>query len=276
MDIVWIDGKFYERENAKISVFDHGLLYGDGVFDSFRIYNGLAFRMQDHLVRLWQSANDIGLKIPISQSELTDIVKQTYRNSGLVNAFVRLLITRGVGEMGVDPDTCKPSIIIMVVEREIVRTPIRATITKGSINPRTKTLNYLEHVMSRKGAQDHGYDEAIMYEEYYHITEATTSNIFMVQFGSIFTTPLLNNILEGITRKVIMEHFSVREKVIHPFELMRADEVFLTGTGDEIVPVIEINDKRIGTGLVGPVTQQVMEKFDKLKLEGEIVDDFRY
>jgi len=267
MNIVYINGQFYSEEDAKISVFDHGLLYGDGVFDTLRIYNGKPFRIIDHINRLYESAKGIHLNIPLTKEQLLSLITQTYRRSRLKDAFIRIIVTRGRGEMGVDPRTCPtPTVIVMATNREAENKGINAiSIPKPENPPHVKSLNYLPNVLAKIEAIEKDMNDTIMLNAEGFISEATTENIFIVKDGYVYTTPLDSGILEGITRRVIMELWPVKEKPLTRFDLYDADEVFLTGTGVEILPILQVDGYTISDGTTGAITKKIQEQFDRAK-----------
>jgi branched-chain amino acid aminotransferase len=279
MNYIFINGNYYTEEEAKISVMDHAVLYGDGVYDTFRIYNGKAFEMQKHLERLYNSANLMEIIPPMRIDELRDMIKSNYHWINwisLIDAFVRIVFTRGVGKMGVDMRTCnKPTSIIIFTEREESNVPIKAIISsirrisKNCIPSEIKSLNYVNSVLAKIEAIKAGADDAIMVNEYGEITEATTENVFIVKGGKIYTPPLKCGLLAGITRNVIMSNFQVFEKELSRNDCLEADEIFLSGTGNTITPVVKLNDKIIGDGLIGTTTHEVLKKLVELRQFGE-------
>ena len=259
---VYIDGKYHKDEDAKISVFDHAVLYGDGVYDTIRVYNGKAFRLKDHLKRLKESANRLCIYLP---KNLKNIIKETYKKSQLKDAFIRIIITRGVGPMGVNPTYCKSSVIVMVVKRDVSIKPVKVKAVFFSREfADIKSLNYMTSVMAKIEALKCGYDDAIMIYPTLLITEATTENIFLIINGKIYTPK--DNILKGVVRQAIREKFKVYEMDLDYMDLYWADEIFLTGTGSGITPVIQVDDRKLK---IGPITKKVMRWYDKEKLKGE-------
>ncbi len=280
--LVYIDGKFYPKSEAKISVYDHGFLYGDGVFEGIRIYDSLIFKLKEHVDRLYMSAQLLRLKIPISKEELIDKIRETARRNKLENGYIRLVVTRGIGDLGLDPRKCSnPSVIIIaepfitIVDKEIREKGVRIMISwirRDSVDATTheaKTLNYLNSILAKIDANVSGYDEAIILDRNGFICEGSAENLFMVKNKEIYTPPSTTGILNGITRQTVFSlakklGYVVEERNITPFELLNADEVFLTGTAAEIIPVREINGRVIGEGKPGPVTRHLMEEFVKL------------
>src|SRR5256885_3589668 len=252
---IYIDGKFYSEANAKVSVFDHGLLYGDGIFEGIRFYNGRVFRLDEHLDRLWDSARSICLEIPISRAEMTEALLETIRRNDLREGYIRQIVTRGIGNLGLNPAQCKrPSIIIIATAialypEEAYRNGLNVVtcatrrVGAAQLNPAVKSLNYLNNVMARIEANLAGADEALMLNDAGNVAECTADNVFIVKHGQIFTPPVAAGALKGITRSVAFEigaglGVKVRETDITRHDVFVADECFLTGTAAEIVPVV--------------------------------------
>ena len=280
--LVYIDGRFHPKSEAKISVYDHGLLYGDGVFEGIRAYNDIVFKLKEHIDRLYRSAHTIKLKIPMTKSDMTKAVLETLKKNNLKDAYIRLVVTRGVGDLGLDPRKCpKPTIFIItepmlqlhspeVKEKGIItvivwvkRDPVDATTHE------IKSLNYLNSILGKIEANITGADEAICLNRAGFVCEGVGENIFTVREGKIFTPPVSSGALDGITRTVIMRlaeklGYTVTEKNITPNELFNAEEVFFTGTAAEVTPIRKINERVIGKGKPGPVTKRIMEEFYKL------------
>jgi len=281
MGLVYIDGKLYEKEEAKISVFDHGLLYGDGVFEGIRAYNGRVFKLDEHLDRLFRSAKFIMLNIPLTKDELTNAVIETIKANKLKDAYIRLVVTRGAGDLGLDPRKCpKPSVIIIVDNitlypkefyengLELITVPTRKNIQEA-LSPCVKTLNYLNSIMAKIEANNAGMLEAIMLNSEGYVTECTGDNIFIVKNNTLITPPLWVGVLEGITRDTVMKigedmGIEVVENVLTRFDLYTANECFLTGTAAEVIPVIKIDNRIIGKGKPGKITLKIMEIFRNL------------
>jgi len=277
--LIYIDGKFYPESEAKISVFDHGFLYGDGVFEGIRSYNGVVFKLKEHIDRLYNSAKAIMLDIPMTKDEMIEAVLETLRKNGLKDAYIRLVVTRGKGDLGLDPRKCpKPSVIIIAVPllqlydekvREKGMSMIVSWVRRDSVDATTheiKSLNYLNSILAKIEANNAGADEAIILDPNGFICEATGENIFIVKDGKLFTPPSTSGALPGITASVIKEiaqklGYQVIEKGITVAELYNADEAFLTGTAAEVMPIREVNKRQIGEGKMGPVTRQILEKF---------------
>ncbi|MEM1584614.1 MAG: branched-chain-amino-acid transaminase [Nitrososphaerota archaeon] len=281
--LVYIDGEFVPRSQAKVSVFDHGLLYGDGVFEGIRSYNGVVFRLIEHIDRLYDSAKTIMLDIPITKQEMVNVVLETLRKNKLKDAYIRLVVTRGVGDLGLDPRKCsKPSIIVIaqpmepLLGKEVKEKGVRLVISSvrrdrvDATTHQAKTLNYLNSILAKVDAINAGVDDAILLDERGFVSEASAANLFIVKSDVIATPPQTAGILPGITRATVIElakkiGYSVEERDITPHELLTADEVFLTGTAAEIVPVVEVNRRKIGDGKLGPVTRRLIEEFEKIK-----------
>jgi len=279
--LVYIDGKFYPKSEAKISVYDHGLLYGDGVFEGIRAYNGIVFHLKEHIDRLYRSAHPIFLKIPLTKSQLTEAVLKTLKKNNLTNAYIRLVVTRGVGDLGLDPRKCPKATIIIITEPmlqlnspEALANGITTTITWVKRNPvdtathEMKSLNYLNSILGKIEANNTGADEAICLNKTGYVCEGVGENIFIVRDGEIITPPVSSGALNGITRAVIIRlakklGIEVTEKNITPNELFTADEAFFTGTAAEVAPIREVNKRVIGAGKPGPVTKRIMQEFEK-------------
>jgi len=280
--LVYIDGEFYPKSEARISVYDHGLLYGDGVFEGIRAYNGVVFKLKEHVDRLYRSAHTIMLQIPMTKSEMTKAVLETLKKNNLKDAYIRLVVTRGVGDLGLDPRKCsKPTIFIItepmlhlhapeVKERGI--TTVIVWVKRDPVDATTheiKSLNYLNSILGKIEANIAGADEAICLNRTGFVCEGVGENILIVKEGKIFTPPISSGALDGITRTVIMRlaeklGYAVVERNITPNELFNADEVFFTGTAVEVTPIREINKRMIGNGNPGPVTKRIMQEFDKI------------
>jgi branched-chain amino acid aminotransferase len=281
---IYIDGKFYSEANAKISVFDHGLLYGDGIFEGIRFYNGRVFRLEEHLLRLWDSARSICLEIPMTMPDMTEAVLETIRQNHLRDGYIRLLVTRGIGNLGLNPTQCKsPSVIIIAAtialyHEEFYRkglTIVTCATRRSSpaaLNPAVKSLNYLNNVMARIEANLAGADEALMLNDAGNVAECTADNVFIVKHGQIFTPPIAAGALRGITRSVVFGiaaelGVKVREADITRHDVFVADECFLTGTAAEIVPVVKADGRSIGNGTPGPITARIIARFRQVTRE---------
>jgi branched-chain amino acid aminotransferase len=278
--LVYLDGEFVPESEAKISVFDHGFLYGDGVFEGIRAYNGRVFRLKEHVDRLYDSAKAIDLDIPVSKEEFIEIILETLRKNKLRDAYIRPIVTRGVGDLGLDPRKCgKPSIIVItkpwgklygdLYERGL--TAITVGIRRNSFDalpPNIKSLNYLNNVLAKIEANAKGGDEAIFLDRNGYVSEGSGDNIFIVKNGAITTPPTINN-LRGITREVVIEiirslGIPFKEANIGLYDLYTADEVFVTGTAAEIAPIVVIDGRKIGNGKPGRITKKLMEEFRKV------------
>src|ERR1044071_2659374 len=284
---VYIDGKFYDEKNAKVSVFDHGLLYGDGIFEGIRAYNGRVFKLKEHIDRLFCSAKALLLNIPLSHEQMTEAVVATCRENQIRDGYVRLVVTRGVGGLGLNPNRCKhPSVIIIadkiqlypveMYERglDIITVPTVRNL-HSALNPAIKSLNYLNNILAKIEANNGGCEEAIMLNAEGFVAECTGDNIFIIKNGQMFTPPLSAGALYGITRGVVIElarqsGITVSEPNLTRYDLFNADECFLTGTGAELIPVVKIDGRVVGTGKPGPVTKSLVEKYKALtQVSGE-------
>jgi branched-chain amino acid aminotransferase len=278
---VYIDGQYFDKAEAKISVFDHGVLYGDGVFEGIRSYSGRVFRLDQHVERLYNSAKAIMLEIPVAKDQMKKIVTETLATNGLADGYIRLIVTRGAGDLGLDPDKCpKPSIVCIAdsialypkqmydAGLKVVTVPTHRT-SMSSLYPQCKSLNYLNNIMAKIEAKIAGCVEAIMLNVDGSVAECTGDNIFVVKNGGLMTPDVMSGILEGVTRGAVMEiarklGIKAVECRMSRYEIFTADECFLTGTAAEIVPVVEVDSRRIGDGKPGPVTKRLLEKFHEL------------
>lgn len=286
---IYIDGKLYPKSEAKVSVFDHGLLYGDGVFEGIRAYNGLVFKFNEHLDRLYESAHTIMLGIPLTKKEMTQSVLQVLKANRLLNAYVRLVVTRGVGDLGLDPKKCKKATVIIITDNivlypealyrdglDIITVPTVRNLPEA-LNPQIKSLNYLNNIMAKIEAGVAGYQEAIMLNFQGYVAECTGDNIFLVKNGNLITPPAYLGALKGITRGAILEIAAKQgvpfeEKIVTRHEVFNADEIFLTGTAAELIPVVKVDGRKIGEGKPGRLTLRLMKEFHKLTKE----DGVRY
>src|SRR6266481_3972323 len=275
---IYVDGKFYAEGEAKVSVFDHGLLYGDGIFEGIRFYNGRVFRLEQHLERLWNSARSICLDIPMTRQEMTEALLETIRQNHLRDGYIRLVVTRGVGNLGLNPEQCKnPSVIIIAATialyhedfyrkgLSIVTVATRRS-NPASLNPAVKSLNYLNNVMARIEANLAGADEALMLNDEGNVAECTADNVFIIKRDQIFTPPIHAGALRGVTRSVIFDiaaelGLKISEPDITRHDVFIADECFLTGTEAEIVPVVKADGRIIGDGKPGPITTRIIARF---------------
>ena len=283
---IYLDGKFVDEGEAKISVFDHGLLYGDGVFEGIRLYGGNVFRLDAHLERLEYSAKALLLKLPLTRAELAEATCETCRQNGLTDAYIRLVVTRGVGDLGLSPWLCaKPSVFIIASKislypqehydngLSIVTVPTRR-IGPAALPPTVKSLNYLNNILGKIEARQFGALEAIMLNDQGYIAECTADNVFIVHQGEILTPAASQGALKGITRGAIFDvarelGLPVREAALTRYDAWCADECFLSGTGAEVIPVVKLDGREIGTGKPGPITQRVLESFRRrVRVEG--------
>jgi branched-chain amino acid aminotransferase len=281
---VYIDGVYYPKSEAKISVYDHGLLYGDGVFEGIRAYNGVVFKLKEHIDRLYASAHALMLHIPLTKAQMIDAVVETLRRNSLSDAYIRLVVTRGVGDLGLDPRKCpKPSVIIItdtiVVNREDAKAKGISTIISwvrrdavDATSHEVKSLNYLNSILAKIEANISGVDEAICLDRNGLVCEGVGENLFLVKNGQICTPPADVGALPGITARVVIKlarelGYNVVESDITPYQLFSADELFFTGTAVEVVPIVEVNRRVIGNGQPGPVTKRLMAEFQKLVLD---------
>ncbi|MEL5988071.1 branched-chain-amino-acid transaminase [Kurthia gibsonii] len=278
---IFLDGEFVAKEDAKISVYDHGLLYGDGIFEGIRVYNGNIFRLKQHLVRLYESAKSILLTIPYTIEEMTEIVVESVRVNELKSAYIRLVVTRGVGNLGIDPSSCKKASVVVIVEplalfkEELYETGIKIVSASSRRNrsdvlsPKTKSLNYLNNVLVKIEANLAGVPEALMMNSEGYVAEGSADNIFIVRGKELITPPGYVGALEGITRNAILEiareqGYEAKEEVFTRHDVYVADEVFLTGTAAEVIAVIEVDGRVIGTGKPGKVTNDLLKTFRKI------------
>lgn len=277
---VYLDGKFVDNDEAKISVFDHGLLYGDGVFEGIRLYGGNIFRLEEHLERLEYSAKAIMLQIPLSREQLRWATCETCRQNNLTDAYIRLVVTRGVGDLGLAPWLCpKPSLFIIASKISlypkeyydnglaIVTVPTRR-ISPAALPPTVKSLNYLNNILGKIEAKQFGALEAIMLNDQGYVAECTADNVFIVHKGEILTPPASQGALKGITRSTIIDiakdlGIPLREVEMTRYDIWCSDECFLTGSGAEVIPVVKLDGRDIGPGKPGPVTQRVLAAFRK-------------
>ena len=278
---VYLNGRFVDQSKAVVSVFDHGLLYGDGVFEGIRSYNGLIFKLHEHVDRLFESAHTIMLEVPMSKARLIDVVKQSLRVNRLRDAYIRLVVTRGVGDLGLDPRKCRRPTVFIIADRislypkklydeglALITVATQRNVPEA-LNPQIKSLNYLNNILGKIEAINAGYEEAMMLSASGYVTECTGENIFVVKRKQLLTPPPYVGVLRGITRGTVMElaaghDLSVREEMLTRHDLYNADEIFLTGTAAEIVPVVTIDGRRIGAGRPGPATKRLQAAFRQL------------
>ncbi|MBM4086268.1 MAG: branched-chain-amino-acid transaminase [Planctomycetes bacterium] len=278
---VWISGDLVPQEEAKVSVYDHGFLYGDGVFEGIRVYGGRCFKVKEHIDRLFDSARGIALTIPMAPVEMGAALQKTVMANGIVDGYVRLIVTRGVGKLGLDADKCSnPQVIIIADTIElypkefydnglaIVTAPTIRT-SHEALSPRIKSLNYLNNIMAKIEGKNAGAVEAVMMNKDGYVAECTGDNIFIVKDGRLLTPPPHAGILKGITRATVMDlarkaRIAVAEEDLTRYDLYLADECFLTGTAAEIVPVVKIDGRTIGDGKPGKVTRRLLKAFRAL------------
>jgi branched-chain amino acid aminotransferase len=278
---VYIDGTFYPKSQAKVSVFDHGLLYGDGIFEGIRAYSGSVFKLKEHVDRLYRSAHMIMLDIPMTKEQMTQAVLETLRRNDLKDSYIRLVVTRGVGDLGLNPKKCSKPTTIVIADtislhkggaKEDGITAMLSWVKRDPVDATSheiKSLNYLNSILAKIEANIAGVDEAICLDKNGYICEGVAENIFIVKNGKLFTPPNYTGALPGITAEEVMKlamrlGYEVTEKNITPFELFNAEEVFFTGTAAEIIPVREINKRAINSGKPGPITKKLMVEFAKL------------
>ncbi|MGQ9576730.1 MAG: branched-chain-amino-acid transaminase [Thermoguttaceae bacterium] len=278
---VYINGKLYDKQDAKISVYDHGLLYGDGVFEGIRSYGGKVFRLQQHLDRLWNSAKAIWLEIPMSKEQMAKAIEDTLAVNGIKDGYIRVLVTRGEGTLGLDPNRCSSPQVIIITDKitlypdELYQKGLEiitvSTIRNhpAAVNPRIKSLNYLNNILAKIEGLQAGCIEALMLNHKGEVAECTGDNIFIARWGKLLTPPTEAGILEGITRQAVIElagqaGIEVRETPLTRHDVYIADECFLTGTAAEVVPVVKVDSRRIGDGTPGPITRDLMGRFHKL------------
>ncbi|MDN5293606.1 MAG: branched-chain amino acid aminotransferase [Eubacteriales bacterium] len=287
--IIYLNGEFVPEEKAVVSVFDHGLLYGDGVFEGIRAYNNRVFRLREHLERLYESAKSIMLNIPLTIDEMQEVVLETLRRNNLRDAYIRLVVTRGKGDLGLDPRKCPEPTVFCIASSiqlypeelyekglEVITVPTPRNYNEA-VNPRIKSLNYLNNILAKIEANLAGTLEAIMLNSQGYVAEATGDNVFVVKKGVLITPPKYAGILEGITRNAVIElarkrGIEVREELFTRHDLYIADEIFLTGTAAELIPVVKVDGRVIGTGKPGPVFHQLLEDFRVLtRTEGPVI-----
>jgi branched-chain amino acid aminotransferase len=287
---VYINGRFFEHTEAKVSVFDHGFLYGDGVFEGIRLYDGCVFRLEEHLERLEYSAKALLLDLPWTRAQISAATCEACRVNGLKDGYIRLIVTRGVGTLGLSPKSCSDPQLIIIADKiqlyppelyekgmKIITVPTRR-INPAALPPTIKSLNYLNNILAKIEAQHLGYHEAIMLNDQGYVAECTGDNIFVIHKGVLRTPPFAAGALAGITRGAVQEiarglGLTVEEKNLTRYDVWIADECFLTGTGAEVIAVVEVDGRVIGAGKPGDVTRRITEKFSKLvTVEGTRID----
>lgn len=278
---IYIDGQFYDKEKAKISVFDHGLLYGDGVFEGIRFYNGRVFRLEEHIERLFDSAKAICLDIGLDKAAVSEALLETIRQNDLRDGYVRLVVTRGCGDLGLNPLLCPRATVIIIAAKITLYSPDKyenglhvvtcATrrIAHGALSPMVKSLNYLNNVLAKIEAQQAGAGEGLMLNEQGYVAECTGDNIFTVKKGAISTPPISSGALAGVTRSVVLEmaaelQIPIGEPNMTRYDIYTADECFLTGTAAEVIPAVRLDSRTIGDGLPGPVTKRLIARYSEL------------
>lgn len=281
---IYVDGEFYQKEEAKVSVFDHGLLYGDGVFEGTRAYNGRIFQFDEHINRLYDSAKVIALEIPLSKEEMKEAHLATLRRNNLQNAYIRTVVTRGVGDLGLDPRKCAKASVIIIADAitlypqelyekglKVITVPTRRNMPE-TVNPMIKSLNYLNNIMAKIEANLAGVSEAIMLNQEGYVAECTGDNIFVIKDKTIVTPAASFGALKGITRSVVMKlaaeiGLEVKETALTRYDVYVADECFLTGTAAEVIPVVEVDGRRIADGAPGSYSKKLKENFHKFAME---------
>ena len=283
MPRVYINGKLFDKDDAKVSVYDHGLLYGDGVFEGIRVYNSKVFKHDEHLARLYESAKHIALEIPMSIGDLKKAVEDTVKANGLTEGYIRLVVTRGPGNLGLDPRGCKPNVIVIadtisLYPKELYETGLKIVTASlirnhpNALNPRIKSLNYLNNILAKIEAIRAGCLEALMLNHKGEVAECTGDNVFVIKGGVIRTPPTDAGILEGVTRNLAIElaraaNIPLFEATLTRHDIYAADECFLTGTAAEVIAVTECDGRVIGSGRQGAVTKQLREAFIRLTRE---------
>jgi len=277
---VYINGKFVPSEQATVSVFDHGLLYGDGVFEGLRSYHGKVFRLEQHVCRLYESADAISLEIPLSQAAMAEAINLSVQTNSIDDGYIRAIVTRGAGTLGLDPNRCSDPQIILIADaialypKELYEKGLEIITSSvirnhpAALSPRIKSLNYLNNILAKIEGLEAGCIEALMLNHKGEVAECTGDNLFLVRKGSLLTPPLDAGILGGITREAVLElaretGIEVHETTLSQDDVYTADECFLTGTAAEVIPVVKVDDHRIGTGKPGPITLDLKERFHR-------------
>ena len=278
---IYIDGKFLPEADAKVSVFDHGFLYGDGVFEGIRFYNGRVFRFEEHLTRLWESARAICLTIPLTREELSESTLETIRQNKLQDGYVRLIVSRGVGNLGLSPDRCPRASVVIIAasialypEEQYLRglqviTCGTRRVSPAALSPAIKSLNYLNNILAKIEANQAGAGEGLMLNEQGYVAECTGDNIFILKRGELLTPPISAGALRGITREVVFEiarefGIAAREAEMTRYDIYTCDEAFLTGTAAEIIPMVRLDSRDIGDGKPGAVTARFIARFREI------------
>ena len=281
--LVHVNGKLVPKDEARVSVFDHGFLYGDGVFEGIRVYEGNVFRLEEHIGRLFESAKTIALQIPMSRDELIKTTLETVAANGMRDCYIRLIVSRGKGDLGIDPAKCAHPTLVIIVDKislypaefykngiKLITSSVRR-IPSQCLDPRIKSLNYLNNILAKIEAKEAGVPEAVMLNYDGRVAECTADNLFIVKNDEIRTPHLMQGALGGVTRHAVMDiatekGIASRETVLGLHDLYNADECFLTGTGAEVVPVVSIDGRTIGDGKPGAMTHRLMESYRKLRV----------
>ena len=276
--VVYVDGRFTTKDEAVVSVYDHGFLYGDGVFEGIRAYNGRVFKLREHVDRLFESAHTLRLKIPMTREQMADTIVETVRRTGFRDAYIRPVISRGRGDLGIDPAKCPAASVVIIVDtiqlypEEAYRRGLRLVTTSTRmrpadvLSPRIKTCNYLSNIMGRLEVNLAGADEGLMLTAHGYVAECTADNIFIVRGGRVLTPPVHLGILQGVTRQTVLDlcgslGIRAEEHIMTLHDVYTADECFLTGTGAELGPDVQVDGRAIGTGAPGPVTNRILKEF---------------
>ena len=286
---IYLNGKFVDKEDAKISVFDHGLLYGDGVFEGIRLYSGCVFKLDEHLERLEFSAKAILLDLPMSREEMAEAVCECCRQNELQDGYVRLVVTRGPGHLGLSPDGCGPAGVIIIADNiqlypeelyetglKIITVPTRR-INAAALPPAVKSLNYLNNILAKIEAKKVGFQEALMLNDKGEVAECTGDNVFVYSKGVLYTPPLDSGSLRGITRGTVMDiaeelNVELREQALTRYDLWTADECFLTGTAAEVIPCVEVDHRAVGSGQPGEISKRFISRFrEKVTKDGQMI-----
>ncbi|QYR23398.1 branched-chain-amino-acid transaminase [Paenibacillus sp. sptzw28] len=279
--VIYLNGDYVTKENAKVSVYDHGFLYGDGIFEGIRIYNGNIFKCKEHLDRLYDSAKSIMLDIPLTYEEMEQALVETIRRNGLREGYIRLVVSRGPGNLGLDPTRCPQAWIIIIVEQLAIYPPeayrdglVSVSVTQrrnipDALNPKIKSLNYLNNILVKIQANLAGVGEAIMLNAQGYVAEGSSDNIFIIKKGVVYTPPCYIGALEGITRAAIIDlcdklGYKLKEEPFTLHDVYVADEVFFTGTAAEVIAVREVDGRKIGAGKAGPITTHLLAEFRKI------------
>ncbi len=286
---VYLDGKFYPKMDAKVSVFDHGLLYGDGIFEGIRVYDNCIFKLDEHLERLEYSAKAIALELPWSREELAKIHIEACKRNGVANGYIRTVVTRGVGDLGLNPRSCKnPSLIVIadgikLYPEEVYTKGIKLITAStrrtsvAALPPMVKSLNYLNSILAKIETLNAGFDECLFLNDQGYVAECSGDNIFVISKGIVYTPTISSSALGGITRKGVMEvceelGIPCKEVQMTRYDVYIADEAFLTGSAAEVIPVTEVDARKIGAGSVGPITAQILAKFrEKVRKDGTMI-----